>query len=72
MDIKITSTKTVLLAMDPRRTHVVRQLSYNNSMLYLPLPKPPECMSTSTSQTKNNIVIAPGENKETRPGHISA
>ena len=69
MDIKITSAKTVLLAMDPRRTQVVGQLSYDNSMLYLPLPEPSECMSTSTSLNNNNIVIAPGENKETRPGH---
>ena len=69
MDNKITGAKTVLLAMDPRRTQVVGQLSYDNSMLYLPLPEPPECISTSTSLDKNKIVIAPEKDKETRPGH---
>ena len=71
MDNKITGAKTVLIAMDPRRIHVVGQLSYDNSMLYLPLPEPPECISASTSLDKDNIVIAPGKNKETQPGHIN-
>ena len=71
MDNKTIGTKTVLIAMDPGRTHVVEQLSYDNSMLYLPLPEPSECISASTSLDKNNIVIAPGKNKETRPGQIN-
>jgi len=49
MDNRITGAKTVLIAMDPGRIHVVEQLSYDNNMLYLPLPEPSECMSGSTS-----------------------
>ena len=71
MDNRIIGAKTVLIAMDPGRIHVVEQLSYDNNMLYLPLPEPPECISASTSLDKDNIVIAPGKNKETRSGHIN-
>ena len=71
MDNRITNAEIVLIAMDPKRTYVVEQLSYDNNMLYLPLPEPSECMSGSNSLDKNNIVIAPGKNKETRPGNIN-
>ena len=71
MNNRITGAKTVLIAMDPGRTYVVEQLSYDNNMLYLPLPEPSECISAGTSLDKNNIVIAPRKNQETRPGHIN-
>lgn len=71
MDNRITGAKTVLIAMDPGRIHVVEQLSYDNNMLYLPLPEPSECMSGSNSLKENNIVIAPIKNQETRPAHIN-
>jgi len=71
MNNRITGAKTVLIAMDPGRTYVVEQLSYDNNMLYLPLPEPSECISAGTSLDKNNIVIAPGKNKETRSGHLN-
>lgn len=71
MDNRITNAKIVLIAMDPKRTYVVEQLSYDNNMLYLPLPEPSECMSGSNSLKENNIVIAPIKNQETRPTHIN-
>ena len=69
MDNRITGAKIFQIAMDPKRIHVVEQLSYDNNMLYLPLPEPSECLSGSTSLDKNNIVIVPIKNQETRPGH---
>jgi hypothetical protein len=71
MDNRITGAKIFQIAMDPKRTYVVEQLSYDNNMLYLPLPEPPECISASTSLDNNNIVIAPIKNQETRPGHLN-
>ena len=71
MDNRIPGAKIFQIAMVPKRTDVVEQLSYDNNMMYLPLPETSECMSGSTSLDKNNIVIAPGKNQETRPGHIN-
>ncbi|MFW2365876.1 MAG: hypothetical protein ACN4GW_05635 [Desulforhopalus sp.] len=71
MDNRITNAKIFQIAMDPKRTHVVEQLSYDNNMLYLPLPKASECMPGSTFTKENKIVFGPDTNKETLPGHLN-
>ncbi len=71
MGKKITLSNTLLITLDSSKTGVTLLLSYDNNMLYLPLPGESKNMAASDSINKDKVIIVPAKKKETAPGRVN-